>query len=483
MLALILVAAQLASGEAAEFQVDAALALDGHLVSRAASEVRFTVRTAVSRRLELRTAGGSPEVSMVLDVEPGITEAWMPVFADFRRPSLSIFIAGDGVPEQALSLGYVAGRQRIDAVIGATLPDAILEISGGVSLAPSALPRYAPAYEQLASLAIDRQSLARLDDQQLGALLDHVASCGRVLLQVSDPDVRQIFGNQAGCEQQYLRMPAERGSMASAYRQLLALDDPPFASAAQLRSIDSSGNTTPLPVGRIAGFQAAFAVTFLLLIAVPARRWAAIGLAVGAVLLVPVVWPGATEQSLTAWAEAPADGRIAQFASLERITALRRGAYELPVGSIGGLPAPGQNRGDELRWNALPEKRRRIWRATTLDIVESVSRGSFAVNPTLRARATQTGVVVCNTGSSASNPAYVQLSGITYRVPPLSAGGTWLSTDSQPLEASIPAQALFARRSAGYGVSILQRLPLSASNQQGWIMRYESGGGEDGPCR
>ena len=448
MFALLLIFAQLASGESDGLRVEVNLALDGHLVDRAASAARFTVQAEGRRRMEFRTV---------------------------------VVTSGDDV-EQELALDYVVSREPIDAVIGTGLADMLVPISEGVNLSPSALPRYAPAYAQVASLAIDNIALKTLDDEQLGALLDFVSGCGRVLLVGASPAVRRIFASQAACMPSQLHMPDPGASPDLAYRQLLARDRPSGVSARQLQNLAAPDNSSPLPVGRIAGFQVAFAATFLLLISRPSRRWSAVGLAIGATLLAPVLWPGGTQRSLTAWAEATAEDRIAHFASLERIAALRPGKYDLPVASVGTMQNAAGSRHDELLWSPRVEDRRRTWDATTLNSLELFSRGSFATSTTLRAGAHETGVVVCNVGSGSTRPAHVQRAGTLHEIPPLEPGERWLSGEVDPLDADRPELRLFLQRSDSHEISILQDLPLPAQDERGWIVRFESVGLQESPC-
>ena len=105
------------------------------------------------------------------------------------------------------------------------------------SVSAAEFPADANDYDPATTVAMDKQTLATLDDTELGALLDFVGSCGRVLLIGVSPEVQEIFRNRAACGARYLVAAATTDDLHALFRTLSELPEPAHASTAQLEAL------------------------------------------------------------------------------------------------------------------------------------------------------------------------------------------------------------------------------------------------------
>ncbi len=314
------------------------------------------------------------------------------------------------------------------------------------SVSAAEFPTDANDYDPATTVAMDKQTLATLDDNQLGALLEFGGSCGRVLLIGVTPEVQQIFRNRAACGARYLVAAATTDDLQALFRTLSELPEPDHASTAQLEALLGPSATIDLNLTQLYLFWIAFLVILIGLLLRTGTRLAALGFCIAATLLVSVVWPAATTRAFVAWAEASSSDRVVAYHALERLRFYRDGSYS---------------------------------------VEDTQSRGSFAVKPVLETALTDGGVTLCNRGAGVSATTHVYWRGDVYELPSMNPGTRWTSAGAQALDvdnSNTPELALFRERSAKHELALLRPLQIANSAGQAWLLQYDTPQQGDDVC-
>jgi hypothetical protein len=314
------------------------------------------------------------------------------------------------------------------------------------SVSAAEFPVSANDYDPATTVAMDKQTLATLDDNQLGALLEFAGSCGRVLLIGVKPEVQEIFRNRAACGARYLVAAATTDDLQALFRTLSELPEPDHASAAQLEALLGPSATIDLNLTQLCLFWIAFLVILIALLLRTATRLAALGFCIAATLLVSVVWPAATTRAFVAWAEASSSDRVVAYHSLERLRFYRDGSYS---------------------------------------VEDTQSRGSFAINPVLKTAITDGGVTLCNRGAGVSATTHLYWHSDVYELPPIKPDSLWTSAGAQALDtddANTPELALFRKRSAKHELALLRPLRIANSAGHAWLLQHDTPRQGDDAC-
>jgi hypothetical protein len=306
------------------------------------------------------------------------------------------------------------------------------------SVSAAEFPTDANDYDPATTVAMDKQTLATLDDKQLGALLEFAGSCGRVLLIGVTPEVQEIFLNRAACGARYLIAAATTDDLQALFRTLAELPEPDHASAAELEALLSSSAAFDLNLARLGLFWSAFLLILIALLLTARTRLAALGFCIATTLLVPAVWPAATTWTFVAWAEAASSDRVVAYHALERLRFYQDGKYS---------------------------------------VEDTQSRGSFAVKPVLETAFNDGGITLCNRGTGVSATTHIYWHGDVYELPPMKAGGRWKSTSEQALDtddANTPELALFRERSSKHELTTLRPLQIADRAGHAWLLQYDT---------
>jgi hypothetical protein len=485
MLELLLIGAQLAqqvaSGYGGNLTVDAGLALDGYLGDGSASEIRVVVSSGHRQRVRLATSGGSPDVELRLDLEPGSpVTTWLPVYPDFSGAPLRLAAYDEnGAVLLSTKLDYVPVAGPLHGLLGAGVTAVLATGADAIPLDASAMPHFTPAYGQLAVLAADASALARLDNPQLAAFADYLARCGRLVVLDAGPRSRQQFAAQAGCSGRYLRFVDNPALLLTAYRELAAMPGPARPTSAELAAVIAATSGTPIGIRFLQLWLPASLLLFVLLLKRPERRVTALAFALFAALLVPVAWsPGPSRSTLT-WAEAAAGQDTARYVTLTSYVAARHAEFELPVAAGARLQRSAVNDRVVLRWAPEQAARRYAWQAAALDGLAVEQSGQIPVTTSLRAARNNGTVVVCNTGSAETLSALLHYDGRLHVVPPLDPGASWQLAGHEPLAGDSPEARLFRQRAISHPVALLFELPDA---ENAWLLRYETNGAGSSPC-
>jgi hypothetical protein len=199
-----------------------------------------------------------------------------------------------------------------------------------VAIEPEQLPRTAAAYSSIDALVIDRRLMSSLDQQQLSALLSHVAGCGRtIVVSPASPADEGLFRAAVGCGGRAFATVTSAGEVASSLAAIVAFP-----------------TTTPLAapsLGTVMGpdLRVWYAVTGLLAVCAAAIVIGAVftsslaaAIALPALLAAASLWfvhARAPQSRLTVWAEAGVGERVAQYQGLFQTSELRRGSIRIPV--------------------------------------------------------------------------------------------------------------------------------------------------------
>jgi hypothetical protein len=367
-------------------------------------------RPGRSTELEIHVTGrGDAAVTVASDVQRIVTA--VEVSADrparLRVPvaaaaTVTVSAAVDAGPPEAVTvalslsesplLAWVASREEPPPSVAGfrTLP-----------LAPAALPGNAPAYASIDALVISAGTLSALDEEQMVAMLGHVATCGRTVLVGADPDTAALFAAGAGCGGRALGVVPDTTGASAALAGLLQRSprEPPRAgSLATLSGADLASWRVVLAT--LAGCAALLLLGAVFTSSLPLLVILAGTLALAAAWFVQSR-PAAAQ--LAVWAEAGPSERLAWYGALQRSTVQRRGAAVVDLHAELAAPIACRERRDATwHWDAAQRRFTRITVPGRLfDSVSVCYSGSFPVARSAAWRVTDDGrSVLRNTGPS-----------------------------------------------------------------------------------
>src|SRR6056297_1465045 len=161
--------------------------------------------------------------------------------------------------------GIVVVGETAAAAIGARGQRATLP-----ARAPGSLPTRPRDYGAVEALVIDGAALARLDTDRLRALLEYAGRCGPLILIGAPGDAEYVLARRAGCGGRFVATADARSAAAVLAR--LTVDGPPAMVDAEVLRPQANGE-----IELMALFIAGFLGVFLVLLAVPGLRPAALG--------------------------------------------------------------------------------------------------------------------------------------------------------------------------------------------------------------
>ena len=145
-----------------------------------ASEIDIRVTAETARRTTLEVVAGLQTVRADLDLQPGRTVRLQIPVSSVERVTVSV-----GSPAGPSERRDVVLAQSESPLLGlALVTGESVSIDGfhSVSLGADDLPRNSTAYSSIDALVLDAPTLGALDQRQLGALLEHAAGCGRIVV-------------------------------------------------------------------------------------------------------------------------------------------------------------------------------------------------------------------------------------------------------------------------------------------------------------
>jgi len=469
-------------------RIEASVAFGGHVGTADFTELRVRAFSARGGNVTLTTSGAAPDVSMEFRLPAGESiEMRMPLAIDAAGPS-PVLIAGlDSRTAISVALDTIRHRQPSAVLVGAEATRALLQLPRTEAIGGHALPHFAPAYRQISALAIDGAAIGALDEMQLRALLQFAGTCGRLLFIQASKAIEQVFRNRAACGGRFLGSVEGEGNVEAAFLEILEQPGASVASPEQLNRLLAHSPGGAVNLTALAVFWCGYLLVFAILTMRPRTRVAALGFSGIGTLLVLVIWPVATSRTYAAWAEASTLDRVARYSAVERYSAPRVSTHKLPAAGFGAFASSIRASDYSLEWHADYAQSKLVWHASPLSHIDQLTYGSFTVDSRLRARLLEGAVRVCNAGSGESRGAYLQWQGDIYAVPPLAPGTAWTTAEGQLPEVDKPdrpALRLFANRSAGYALTLLQSLPVAGgdANDRAWLMRYEPDIGGDSQC-
>ncbi len=471
--------------------VDARTAFDTGISTKQISELGLHILSARGGELELRVTGVLPEVTTTRYLRPGEPmDMWLPVgqAAPGQTPVLTVRMG----EERPVTYPLPGASPAVAVLSGETAIQLLGDLFGTVAVAGERLPRYAPAYAQIPAVVLDRESLTRLDEFQLRALLDFAGTCGRLMLIDAPDKAKQVFANRAACSGRFLSTLESKNmqspqAVAKAFRTLVDKPGRQFLSQESLRTLlpQSVAGIGNLSVPGL--FLAGYLLVFTILVALEQTRLASLAFCVIGVLLALLIWQPGAGRSFVAWAEMDAGDRVARYAGIEGFFSTGRGTLSVPSHSFGSYPVQIIGDNTVLQWGRHADERQLRWRAALLSRMYLNSRGSFPVDPNLRAQANDRYASVCNHGAAVTQPALLYWRGSAYAIPALEPGAAW-STDEQPILSGAasrrPEIRLLRTRAAPSPLALLQSLPISTGgeNDRAWLLQVEPSPGGEKPC-
>ncbi len=465
--------------QAAEsFDVSATLALGGHLGSGTMTELRVQASSSTGGTVSVKTMGGSPDVRFSFRISPGQrVSSYAPIGVDPGAPMPVVLARINGSKWQRASLPSAIVSSRI-FVAGQQVVDALTDSMDVVALDGADLPRLPQVYSNISALAVDGDTLARLDDAQLRSLLGFAGSCGRILLLDVAATVQQVFTRRAACGGRYLRVAADLSAVATDFRTLLDMAAPDMPSRVQMQQLIRSSPGGSPDLAAVGVFFCLYFIAIIALATQSRNPATVIGLAVTASLLTIVIWPAAMSREFIAWAESSFDDDVAIYRGLEQHLASRRRSYLLTGSRYENQRVRIVGADYRIEWNEDQHSATLAWDAMPFDVLRQDYVGSFSIDRTLYAGLGEEFVTICNRGRQASQSAYLHWDGSIYEVPPLMPGGTWTNDNvaAMSIDSELSGElSLFRSRSAAHRLTMLTVLPMADDIGRAWLMRYASG--------
>jgi hypothetical protein len=362
------------------------------------TEVEVRLRSAQRRSVALRVSSGRETVRAELALEPG-----QPSITFIPLRAAEAVTADTGREGETREIRLALSESPLLAWVvpaGEAEPFAGFH---GVTFDPAKLPHTPSAYSSIDALVIDRRLLPSLAQDQFAALLSYVAGCGRtVLVGASSADVG-LFRTAVGCGgRSFAAVDSARDVGAELERMLAAMAEGP-PDAVSLSGIDGPD------------LRAWYLVVTLLAVCAAVVILAGIFTSsLAAAVLVPALLAAGSfgfmqtrspEGRLTVWAESGAHEHLAQYRGLQRVIALGRGRFEVPV--LAALARPQSCRADDRvlwSWNAATRRfssaefQGRLFSSAALCYA-----GEFPVARSADVRALEGGrIALGNTGASMS---------------------------------------------------------------------------------
>jgi hypothetical protein len=433
-------------------------AWDGYAAPDATTEVAVSLRAPQATSLDLTVQSDGLEISrsVQLDAQARATEH---VLLRTRGGEARVVVAEPGAAPETRTLALRVTSRPIVAVATPAVPaEARADDIELIRPAPSALPRHAEAYGNVAAIIVDLRSLDTLDDARRDALAVHVAGCGRLVLAGATALPQ---GLRAGCGGRFVTTARYEDAIAAA-RTLLARAPEPLPGREALRTlVDEHGNAV-IPV---AALLAAYAVALLLLVRGlrrPALVLAVPPLAALVAIVAFTAMPPRVTQAL--WAEMQSGDGDARAALVTGVTGRGRGSEALAFAEGWQIPQAGAPAGV-----AIDARGRLVLRTGLLSRELHVRHGVRPQESPLRIALDGDGPRITNARDTTSVPSLLCWRGARHEVPALPPGATWSPGEATPWGDGA-AERLLRERSPADGAALLMRVPTPEAHDASWLL-------------
>ncbi len=308
-------------------ELTATLAWGGWARPGRPSELDLRVVTDRATRATLAVESGRHTVHAGLELQPGRPLTLHLPLAPAEHVQLTLAPQDGALLQRALAIAHselpLLGVLQADG--------SAIELPGfhSVALTPEALPRQVAAYAGMDALVVDATTLAALEPAQLGALLGHIAGCGRVAVVDADPNLRRLLDGAGGCGGRVLLHAASAAGAAEALAASLDIPLPTPMSAAAVGELAASDTTAWQRVTAALAVYLALAVLLALLVG----TWPAVvgAGATGALAAWGLPQLLAPQAQLLVWGEADSGARLASHHALQRVVGSARDRVTMTI--------------------------------------------------------------------------------------------------------------------------------------------------------
>lgn len=379
-------------------------------------DLRLSTDTATPATLEV--VASHHAVRADLELQPGrIMRLQVPV-SSAERIAVSV-----GVPAR------VSQQQDIDIalsespLLGVGLVSGLpLELEGfhTITLTADDLPRNASAYSSIDALVLDGPTLSALDQRQLGALLAHVATCGRVVLLNTDARVGRLLEGAGGCGGPSLLNATSLADAANLLKSSLAASLPRPVASAGIDGLVRPAHSVLNRVAMALALYFAVAVLVLMFTTHPVVLLMPALCAAAALALLHAMQPAA---QLVIWSEGTSGAPLARYQAWQRFAGVVRERMRVPIPPQLAAAAMPCDSTPAMRFDfdasrgqvAFAEFETRLFREVSL-----CYSGSFPMSRALSIETRDEGVrVVRNTGTTAWPQGALLLGGLVHDLPAL----------------------------------------------------------------
>ena len=442
-------------------------------------------RPGRSTELEIRLTGhGDAAVTVASDVQRIVTAVTVSADRPARlrvpvaaAPTVTVSAVVDDGPPVAVTAALSLSESPLLAWV-ASREEPPPSVAGfrTLSLTPAALPGNAAAYASIDALVISAGTLSALDEEQMVALLGHVATCGNTVLVGADPDTATLFAAGAGCGGRALGVVPDTVGAGMAVARLLQQSprEPPRASS--LAALSGADFTSwRVVLATLAGCAALLLLGVVFTSSLPLLAILAGTLALAAAWFVQ---SRPTAARLAVWAEAGTGERLARYGALQRATVQQRGTAVVDVHAELAAPTTCRERRDATwHWDAAQRRFARITVPGRLfDSVSLCYSGSFPVARSAAWRMADDGrAVLRNTGPSEWPAGQLLWRGTVRALPGVAPGAdVMLATDAAD-GATNAVQRLALSRTSPNDAALLWPLDLGTvadapAHSQAWLL-------------
>ena len=292
-----------------------------------ASEIDVRVTSETARRTTLEVVAGLQTVRADLDLQPGRTVRLQIPVSSVERVTVSV-----GSPAGPSERRDVVLAQSESPLLGLGLVTGeSVSIDGfhSVSLGADDLPRNSTAYSSIDALVLDAPTLGALDQRQLGALLEHAAGCGRIVVLNTNERVRRLLDGAGGCGGHTLLNAASLPEAAEKLTTSLATSVPAAISPGGVGELTRPASVIwQRVVLCLAVYFAAAALAVLFFSTLPLLLVTPVLACAAALALLHSAQP---PSQLLVWSEGESGARFVRYQASQRVQGIVREVRRVPI--------------------------------------------------------------------------------------------------------------------------------------------------------
>lgn len=438
------------------------------------TEVAIRVISDRGGPLTLKLSDGAISYNQKTSLEPKVEFVWRVPLSPPSGAPLQLFAQLDeepGIEQEIIFRRHLAPSPLVAVLAGQPLPLDGVDATT-IYLAHDSLPFHNASFAAIDLILINQDSLQGMARQQLIALRQHAAQCGRILIIGFAPAAIAGFANLAGCGGRFLIASSTLVDIDTRVAGLLEARVPQLPSPGSLHGLlDKNGMAH-----KIQPLILFFTIYLLvLLIAVRSHHAAlyAVSASIAATLVGLITWTLSPEHiERVVWAEMENRANVARFNLIQRVLGSgRRTTIDIPV-NTGALQALqpmklaftlGQNGGDAASVS---------FDTQLFSQHEFVASGVTTMQVPLILEYSDNIPRLTNASADISPPAVLAWNDLKYSIPALTPGQGWQPSSGSEAWGSNHAEQLFRQRAMLETTALFFEYPPSGQQPADTALTY-----------